>query len=235
MGKENFKSKIRRKKDFLRRAPKKSPYETILIVCEGEKTECNYFRDLCKFHILNTANIIVMNGEGSAPISVVDHAIEMTEKTADIDHVMCVFDCDEHSTFNQATDKIRQYKPKRNSKSKPRYHVFTSTPCFEVWLLLHFIYSTKPFLKSKNKSAADNLVSHLRQHWSDYTKNHLSLFSALNEKLESAFKNAKKLARHNEDVNSKNPATNIHELVDRLVNLKHHERSIQPLKLWSVI
>src|SRR3990167_1143117 len=197
VGKDNFKSKIRRKKDFLRRGPKKSPYATILIVCEGEKTECNYFRDLCKFHRLNTANVIVVNGKGSAPISVVDHAIEIAQKTADIDHVMCVFDRDEHATFNQAIDKIQQHKPRRNAKSKPQYHVFTSTPCFELWLLLHFIYSAKPVFKNNKKSAADNLISNLRDHWPEYAKNRMDLFFALNEKLESAFKNAKKLEREN--------------------------------------
>lgn len=220
MGKNNFKSKIRGAKDFSRRGSKKSPYETILIVCEGEKTECNYFLDLCRFHRLNTANIIIVNGKGSAPINVVDYAIEYAEKTADIDHVMCVFDCDEHSTFNRAIDKLRRHRPKRNSKSKSQYHAFTSTPCFELWLLLHFVYTAKPFSKSKNKSASGNLISQLRDYWPDYIKNHMSLFTVLNKQLESAFKNAKKLARYNEDANSKNPATNIDELVWRLVNLK---------------
>ncbi len=220
MGKNKFKSQIRRAEDFSRRGSKKAPYETILIVCEGEKTECNYFRDLCDFYRLNTLNVIVTKGSGSAPISVVDFAIEQAEKTPDIDRVMCVFDCDEHSTFDQAIEKLRRYKPKRKSKSKPEYHGFTSTPCFELWLLLHFVYSTKPFSKNGNQSAADCLVSCLRESWPGYTKNFVNSFTVLNEKLKNAFENAKNLSKYNQDTHSKNPSTNIHELVERLVNLK---------------
>ncbi len=43
--------------DLKRRGPKKQPYDRVLIVCEGAKTEPTYFRELCDHYQLSTANI----------------------------------------------------------------------------------------------------------------------------------------------------------------------------------
>jgi hypothetical protein len=46
-----------------------------LIVCEGEKTEPNYFREIRAAHRLHTANVEVQPSElGTAPIQVVQYA-----------------------------------------------------------------------------------------------------------------------------------------------------------------
>ncbi len=39
--------KPRRGKQLQRKVPKRKPYDRVLIVCEGEKTEPIYFEDLC--------------------------------------------------------------------------------------------------------------------------------------------------------------------------------------------
>ena len=222
MGSDNLfhKNKIRKAKDLARRAAKRAPYETILIVCEGTKTECNYLRDFCRIYKLNTANIIVISAtRGSAPISIINYAIEYAENTLDIDHVICLFDRDEHQSYQQALDKIKNHKPRRNAKSKPKYHAITSTPCFEIWLLLHFTYSTRAFYKSGNKSAGDNLIDALREYMPRYVKNTSNLFSQLQEKLPIAIQHAKQLTAYNQETKSVNPSTNVNELMERLINL----------------
>lgn len=222
MGSDNLfhKNKIRQAKSFARRKASKSPYETILLVCEG-KTEFNYFCSLIKFYKLNTANIFLIEPSGSAPINVVNSAIEYAENNSGIDHVMCIFDRDEHSTYQKALDKIKNCKLKPKAKSEPKFYAITSTPCFEIWLLLHFIFTTKEFCKTGNQSASENLARCLRKYIPEYGKNIDDLFCRLGDKrLQIAIVHSKKLAAHNKKTNSENPETNIYELVERLINLK---------------
>jgi hypothetical protein len=66
--------KARSFRELERRNPKRSPYDQILIVCEGGKTEPNYFQALIDDLRLNTANVEVDGESGSSPRSVVAHA-----------------------------------------------------------------------------------------------------------------------------------------------------------------
>lgn len=208
------KKKLRKEKELARRKAKKLPGETIAIVCEDSKSSRYYFDELRKYFRLNTAKIIVVSSKGSAPISVVDHAIEISKNTPDIDHMACVFDRDEHESYERAIKKLKCIKPKRSDKSKPKYSAITSTPCYEVWLLLHFCYTTKAYNPSGTKSAADNLIVDLRKHLTSYNKNTIEWFDKLTGNLDIAIKHAKKLQKDNTSTGSKNPSTNIHELVE---------------------
>jgi len=58
-----------------RRRAMKASYDVILIVCEGAKTEPNYFTELKNAFRLSNANVMIC-GRGSDPLSVVDFAIE---------------------------------------------------------------------------------------------------------------------------------------------------------------
>ena len=77
MGSDNLfhKRKAKAAKTLERRKSKRSSYEKILIVCEGEKTEPYYFDDLIQYHKLNTANVEIDGSCGSSPKSVYDHAL----------------------------------------------------------------------------------------------------------------------------------------------------------------
>lgn len=211
--------KFRKAKELARHKARKSPYETIQIICEGQ-TEFLYFNSLVKFFRLNTANVIVLTGKGSAPISIVDHGIEIARNTPNIDRIACVFDYDNHESYERAISKLKNHKPKRCNKSTPTYKIITSNPCFEIWLLLHFLYTTKAYHSTGNKSAAEKLMGDLRNEFPSYAKGIAHWFDELKDKLDIAIKNAKKLSNHNNQTNSVNPATNIHELVEHLRALK---------------
>lgn len=91
-------------KDLARRNAVKSPLAKILIVCEGKKTEPNYFEDLINHYELLTASVIDVTGEcGSSPMCVVRHAKEkhkeMTEKGAPYDQIFVVIDKDAHTDY----------------------------------------------------------------------------------------------------------------------------------------
>lgn len=214
------KKKFRKTKDLARTKAKKAPYATIAIICEDSKSSPSYFNELKKHFRLNTANIIVVSSKGSAPINVVEHAIELAKKTSDIDHVACVFDRDNHESYERAIKKLNGIKPNHNDKSKPIYKAITSTPCYEIWLLLHFCYTTKAYSASGAKSAGDNLISDLCKHLSSYKKNTIDWFGEIINNLEMAIKHAKQLQKYNYSTSSTNPSTNIHELIEFLTRLK---------------
>jgi len=215
------KNKIRTAKELVRRKANKDSYETVWIVCEDSKSACSYLKKFIQHFRLNAANVVVIPSPGSAPITVVNYAIEIAQNTPDIDRIFCIFDRDNHESYLRAIDKLNRHKPKRKDKSKPQFTIITSTPCFELWLLLHHRYTTKSYSPTGNKSAADNLISDLREEIPHYTKNASSWFSNSNDKLYIAIKHSKKLTKHNQETKSLNPQTNFHVIVEYLINLKN--------------
>lgn len=203
-----------------RRTAIKSPYETVLIICEGEKTEVEYFLGLVREKKLNTANIQIMPAKGSAPKNIVEFAIKLAEDNEGIDRVFCVFDRDEHSSFDFALNMIKNYKPNVRAKSKPKYQAIVSFPCFELWLLLHFTYTTKGYFRTQRGSASDNLISELCNHIPKYDKKDKNLFIKTSNYLAQAIKHAKRLKKYNSETDSNHTETNVYELVEYLLKLK---------------
>ena len=204
------------RKPSKRQAPKREPYDRVLIVCEGSKSEPLYFTEIMRRYRLSTANVQVVN-EGSAPISVVNEASKRQKKEQDLgeryDHVFCVFDRDEHATFDAACAKAKAKKHK----------LARSWPCFEFWLLLHFGYSRKPYTKSGTLSPAANCLRDLRKHLPDYEKAQRGLFKLLENRLEDAKANARRTIVDAIKTKAPNPCTEVHRLVDYLQNLKTDE------------
>ena len=74
--------------DLSRNKPKREPYENILIVCEGEKTEINYFKDLKSHELLTSVNIEIISAKHSNPDYVVKEAIKEKGKKSLIRHIV---------------------------------------------------------------------------------------------------------------------------------------------------
>jgi len=90
MGTDNlFHRKKERKAELLRRRrAMKASYDVILIVCEGEKTEPNYFSELKKAFRLSNANVRIC-GRGADPLGVVNFAIESFRQEPEFDRIYC--------------------------------------------------------------------------------------------------------------------------------------------------
>jgi len=124
--------------DKSRRAPTREPLPTILIVCEGQRTEPQYFTGL----MLNAENsrvTIQIHDKHGAPITLVQMAKELKDAARDkaaragddnlaFDSVWCVFDMDDHPRVGQAKEMARDNE----------IDIALSNPCFELWLLVHF-------------------------------------------------------------------------------------------------
>lgn len=218
MGSDNlFYKRKKRKADSLKRMKaKRDPYDIVLIVCEGEKTEPNYFEELRDAFKLNTANIEICGDEcGSSPRNVVDHAIKKYKGSKDYDKVYCVFDKDRHLTYNEALDIVRRAKSSKGHS----FFAITSVPCFEIWFLLHYNCTTKVYVAGQGSICA-KVIEELEQYFPNYEKGSKNTFQHFQDKINTAIKNAKKLTQYNDQVGTDHPSTNVYKLVEYLQKLK---------------
>jgi hypothetical protein len=121
----------------------------ILIVCEGEKTETEYFLGFAEA-ACNPAVKVRIADEHGVPKTLVKIAKEYKkdaeEKSGRVgdssfvyDSIWCVFDVDEHPRLGEAIEMARD-----NS-----IELAISNPCIELWLLLHF--RENPGMQNRNK------------------------------------------------------------------------------------
>lgn len=202
-GKERSNQSLRRGKPF--RTPKK----TILILCEGEKTEPQYFKALRQDKRLRTVKVDIIPGNkcGSDPVGMVDYALALVKrrkKAQEIpyDEIWLVFDDDGKKTSPIAIHKARQYK----------LHVAFSNPCFELWYILHY---------QQYHSGCDRIQAQdkLKALCGGYVKSAEGMYIQLLPEQERASSRAKELRlwhKGNGQPETANPSTNVDELVNLL-------------------
>jgi len=209
--------KARKAEMHRRKIASRSPYDRVLIACEGGKTEPHYFRWLINNFGLNRANVVIADKKGGLdPKRLVDYAIEEFNKDWDFDHVHCVFDRDKHTTYDAAIDKIRSVRLKGGAK----IHAITSIPCFEFWLLLYFNYTTCQYEAPLNESNCELVVSDLKTYIPGYEKGSQNFLDYLTDKTEEAIKNAKQIEKYHEFSETDNPSTKMYILIEYLKSLK---------------
>ena len=163
MGSEDLfhKRKARSSAALQRQQRERSRMPRFLIVCEGTKTEPHYLRELRDTLRIRPQMVCIAPNDGSSPNRVVDHALWLYQEDAEggdaYDKVYCVFDRDRHSTFDAAVQRTKDL-----SAGGSPLEAITSTPCFEVWLLLHFGYTDQPFHAAGKKSVGDQVVAALK-------------------------------------------------------------------------
>lgn len=177
------------------------PIPTVLIVCEGEKTEPQYFQAFK----LSSVKVI---GTGKNTKSLVEEAIRLKNGSEGYDQYWCVFDRDSFpaQNFNVALSKA----------TNAGFQVAYSNEAFEIWYLLHFNYSDAALARSLYPK---KLTECLKR---PYRKNDPTIFESLLEHQPRAIKNASKLLStydpHNPEKD--NPCTTVHLLVEELNMIK---------------
>jgi hypothetical protein len=177
----------------------REPIQRFLIVCEGEKTEPNYFK---KFRVPADVRVDV-RGLGANTVSLVRRTVALRD-AGDYDQTWCVFDRDSFParTFNAALALAKQ----------ERIGVAYSNEAFELWYLLHFDYFDTGISRA---AYGDKLSTRLGAR---YAKNSESMFAALWPMQATAIANAERLLnsyrprRPADD----NPSTTVHLLVQAL-------------------
>ncbi len=201
-----------------RRNPRKIVIR-ILIVCEGEKTEPNYFNAF-KTISRNTA-MIEVRGCGKNTLSVVDEAIRLSNQAKDngqeYDQIWAVFDKDSfpNRDFNAAITKAHKVGIK----------CAWSNEAFELWFLYHFQFVDTAMNRNQyadrisravNKSGKYNGTTPYQ-----YQKNDPNNYRIMTEcgSQEEALKNAARAAAGFTDTNyaKHNPCTQVYKLVKQLI------------------
>ena len=183
----------------------------IVIGTEGQnKTEVLYFRELEKKQ--NRYHCIFAQGNETDPVKIVRNTArrvkeeELSFKEGDM--AISVFDLD----LDEA--KYLQLQEAKAVAGKKNIQIITSNPCFEVWYLEHFGFSTKPFSSS---SAA---VKELEKKLPGYQKNNCD-FELLYPKTKDAINNCERLDKYhtdNSDVTEMaNPRTDMYKVIKDII------------------
>lgn len=122
-----------------RRVAVRQPRKTILIFCEGERTEPEYLnaqRHQPWVRDIAAVDLRVQSKRGGlAPRTLVSHAVDAWHKTlseaAEIDEVWCVFDVEWPQNHPGLLDAVELAQ-------RGGVLLAISNPCFELWLVLHF-------------------------------------------------------------------------------------------------
>lgn len=196
----------------LRRPPVDAiePRQRFLIVCEGSKTEPNYFK---QFRVSTTPEIIELNivGAGSNTISVIETAIKnrnerKLKKEPPYDQIWCVFDRDSFPAqrFNEALALAQREK----------IRVAYSNEAFELWYLLHFDYHQSGI----PRASYIEMLNQKERLDGQYKKNSTDIYEKLLPKQATAIKNAEKLLQYYTPSSPEqdNPSTTVHLLVKEL-------------------
>jgi hypothetical protein len=170
--------------DYRRTRGNKTPGKVVVIVCEGQKTEPNYFNALRQKYRLSNLDVKIVADQG-APISVVKCAAdEIDEKKKfgeSVDEIWCVFDTEnpnENPSLRDAIEKARSAK----------FSLAISNPSFEYWYFIHFEQSNRPFANGQVMKRA------IRAHIPNYDES-ANVFPVLDEHTQIAINNAESLRK----------------------------------------
>ena len=188
---------------------KRKQKNLVIIVSQGKKTEPIYFSH---FNKATSGFVLRIKSQATDPISLIKYGKYLKEEEYDIgpkDKVFCVYDVDNtpEVALNEAKKKANEYGVSS----------CISNPCFELWYLLHFTYSTSCL------DSYDDVKNELLQFMSDYEKNK-DVHDRLLSKQLHAITNAKNLEEHHKregikPIRMRNPSTQVYEVVEYINKL----------------
>ena len=198
--------------------------EYFLIVCEGEKTEPNYFKSLKEKLPVGVVDYIKIEGEGKNTLTLIEETNIIRERKEKgmngrkFDHTWAVFDRDSfpETNFDNAINKGEQQKRKINCA--------WSNEAFELWYLLHLEFVNVPMTREDYKPRIEDWLTERIGLPFKYAKNRADMYDILqkygNEK--QAIEWAKTLDSQYDDFRfyTHNPNTKLYILVSQLNRLK---------------
>lgn len=196
---------------FLRdnKTGKKEQLPIILIVCEGERTEPNYFD---QFEVTNIT--IDPRGIGDNTIRLVEYAINESKRN-DYDQVWCVFDKDSFpkDNFNNAVQLAQNND----------FGIAYSNESFELWYILHFEFLNSQITRDQYIKKLNNIFKSKKDEGfpDSYKKNDPNIYRILKPYQHVALKNVKNLSKDYESElipssATQCPVTYVYKLVEEL-------------------
>lgn len=184
----------------------------ILIAAEGKnKTEKTYFSNFEDGK--KSYNITYARGNNTDPLKLVKMLIkEIDELKLDLqddDVAYCIFDTDVDPNKNKIIEDAIQLAKKNNIK------IITSSPCFELWFLLHYDYTTA-------NMDSEEVLKRLKEYYPKYEKN-INIYPDIIKEIDLAIDRAKKIEKYQIDNNRRigtveaNPNTEVYKIVEYLM------------------
>jgi len=192
------------------------PRRYYLIVCEGEKTEPNYFESIRKILPKEMVTRVTIEGTGRNTLSLIDYAKQEIEKRKQAGgppyyHIWLVFDRDSFDAddFDNAIRCIEQ-----KSSASETWNAAWSNEAFELWYILHYRTQTGGALS--RKAYQDILESDMGR---PYKKNALDMFDLIRDRTQQAIRRAETARKllADQPFHNQNPATTVHRLVNQLL------------------
>ena len=181
--------------------------QRFLIVCEGERTEPNYFSSIRQKLLPHTA--VVIEGSGMNTITLVREAIRLREKEKDRDHpydqTWVVFDRDSFPP-DHFDNAITMCPP---NDIKAAY----SNEAFELWYILHFEDRRTGMSRDEYKHCLSEYLGET------YVKRDVKMYDKVNKTGNEceAIRRAKNLlANAQTPPHNANPCTTVFQLVEEL-------------------
>lgn len=198
-----------------RNTKKRRTKRVLLIAAEGNsknKTEKAYFRNFKS----DSVEVKFISGNETDPEHLAkrlrDEARELGLQEDDF--AACIVDADfavkRNSQLRRADEILRQVE-------NTRAELIVSNPCFEIWYLCHFTYSTRCF------NHARDVLDSLREHIPGYEKNQNVYSTYLEDKTETAIQNAKKMetacleAKHIPHTVDFSPSTDVYKIFEEFL------------------
>ena len=185
----------------------------IIIAVEGKnKTEKIYFNNFDDGK--QAYSITIAKGNDTDPLKLVKSLNkEILKRELDLsngDKAFCVFDADVNPNKNKIINEAKKYAKDTGIE------IIVSTPCIELWFLLHYDYTTA-YLSNIDA------IKRLKQYYPKYEKN-INIYPEISDKLNDAINRAKKLEKYRIDNNRQlgtveaNPHTEMYKIVEYLIN-----------------
>lgn len=182
----------------------------ILMAVEGKnnRTETLYFAHFGREQKEYTIRFVPCNE--TDPVQLVAHTEQMWEKEGCDesfgDRAFCVFDTD--------TDPGKQQKIEEAIRNAKTCEPILSNPCFEVWFLLHFSYTSRQF------RSGSELIRELQKFVPAYSKS-MDVLETIQGKTGMAVANAKRLEKYHAANGNKrgipaNPCSEVYRIVELL-------------------
>ena len=204
---------VKRAIEIQRKYANRPRRKLIVLGVEGKqnKTEMLYFDELAK----RTKNCtFVYANSKNDPLGIVNSVIDKAkrEEIEQDDLAIAMFDVDNDES------KRKQIVMAENKAKESEYNikVLTSNPCFEIWYLEHFGFTTKPFKDGKD------VEKELLKHINNYEKSRCPI-EVIYLKTKQAITNVEKLREFNmlnsteKNEHYYNPSTNVDILVKEII------------------
>lgn len=193
----------------------------VIIGTEGKnKSEIIYLRNIERKQ--NKYHFIFDQGNETDPVKIVKNTDRRARQEAisikQGDMAVSIFDLD----LDPA--KEEQLKRAKELSTSKKVKLITSNPCFEIWYLEHFKYTTKPFVSSTA------VIQYLEKFIPGYAKNTCD-FEVLYPQTEKAIINCHKLDEHHRKSHTKgveefdNPRTDFYKLIEIILGKERSDQT----------